>query len=202
MLHLAARYLLAWKCMSRQNENPAKSAASHLMRGRIVRWLCESCAGSSGDLLTPSPPAENGIAAHPRQRGDRMTWWRSAIADLGSRRWVWDRSRRRGGHNREWIVPCCRQSHRSRRPRGDRSRHRRHPPHSAHADARPHEPTREAAIAGWRQELASSPSFLYGGQAVAADLLANGMGNTDTASARRPRLRSAEIRRIAENAKR
>ena len=141
--------------MSRQNENPAKSAASHLMRGRIVRWLCESCAGSSGDLLTPSPPAENGIAAHPRQRGDRMTWWRSAIADLGSRRWVWDRSRRRGGHNREWIVPCCRQSH--------RSRHRRHPPHSAHADARPHEPTREAAIAGWRQELASSPSFLYGG---------------------------------------
>ena len=74
MLHLAARYLLAWKCMSRQNENPAKSAASHLMRGRIVRWLCESCAGSSGDLLTPSPPAENGIAAHPRQRGDRMTW--------------------------------------------------------------------------------------------------------------------------------
>src|SRR6516162_2153615 len=58
--------------MSRQDENPAKSAASHLMRRRIVRWLCESCAGSSGDLLTPSPPAENGIAAHPRRRGDRM----------------------------------------------------------------------------------------------------------------------------------
>jgi hypothetical protein len=71
-----------------------------------------------------------------------------------------------GGHNREWIVPCCRQS---RRPRGHEgataatAATRRHPPHSAHADARPHEPTREAAIAGWRRELASSPSFLYGG---------------------------------------
>src|SRR6516225_8464641 len=34
-----SRYLLECKCMSRQNENPAKSAASHLMRRRIVRWL-------------------------------------------------------------------------------------------------------------------------------------------------------------------
>jgi hypothetical protein len=48
-------------------------------------------------------------------------------------------------------------------PEATEARHRRHPPHSAHADARPHEPTREAAIAGWRRELASSPSFLYGG---------------------------------------
>ena len=34
----------------------------------------------------------------------------------------------------EWVVACCRQSHRSRRPRGHRSRHRRPPPHSGHAD--------------------------------------------------------------------
>jgi len=32
----------------------------------------------------------------------------------------------------EWVAPCCRQSHRSRR-RGHRSRHRRPlPPHSGH----------------------------------------------------------------------
>jgi hypothetical protein len=32
------------------------------------------------------------------------------------------------------LPPCCRQGHRSRRPRGHRSRHRRPPPHSGHAD--------------------------------------------------------------------
>jgi hypothetical protein len=31
------------------------------------------------------------------------------------------------------LPPCCRQGHRSRRPRGHRSRHRRPPPHSGHA---------------------------------------------------------------------
>src|SRR5262245_47925932 len=41
-----------------------------------------------------------------------------------------------GGHNRESVVPCCRQGHRSRRHRGRRSLHHRRPPHSRQADAR------------------------------------------------------------------
>jgi hypothetical protein len=47
----------------------------------------------------------------------------------------------------------------------------------------------DALLRQWRQM--GREQVFTAGQAVAAGLLANGMGNTDTASARRPRLQSS-----------
>src|SRR5215475_13307752 len=52
------------------------------------------------------------------------------------------------------LPPCCRQSHRSRRPQGHQSRHRRPRPHSAHADARLRVDAR-GRDGGVREELAA-----------------------------------------------
>jgi len=54
-----------------------------------------------------------------------------------------------------WMgCPCCRQSHRSRRPRGRRSLHHRRPPHSG-TPTQGYTLTREAAMVAfaksWRR---------------------------------------------------
>ena len=49
----------------------------------------------------------------------------------------------RGPDDAGWVVPCCRQGHRSRRPRGRRSLHHRRPPRSG-TPTHGYEPTRKA----------------------------------------------------------
>jgi hypothetical protein len=60
-----------------------------------------------------------------------------------------------GGHNREWVPPCYRRGHRSRRPQGHRSHHRR-PTAIAGAPTHGYAATREGAMAGfarsWHRE--------------------------------------------------